>query len=100
MSRADAVAAVDMVVARIQSEYEIHARAIAALVQEADTADMTVTSVNNEIFRGASYEGLQLVGPRALRLDGEISLSAYFWLDNIVAANRHVRWRRGCRSLA
>ncbi len=62
MSRADAVAAVDMVVARIQSEYEIHARAIAALVQEADTADMTVTSVNNEIFRGASYEGLQLVG--------------------------------------
>jgi hypothetical protein len=60
--RDDAVAAVDRVVARIGKEYATHARAIASLVQEADAADSTVHAVNDEIFRGASYEGLQLVG--------------------------------------
>jgi hypothetical protein len=61
-SRADAVAVVDKVVARIHSEYENHARAIASLVQEAVDADSAVHAVNDEIFRGTSYEGLELVG--------------------------------------
>jgi hypothetical protein len=60
-ARADAVAAVDRAVARIHSEYENHARAIASLAQEAVAADSAVHAVNDEIFRGPSYEGLQLV---------------------------------------
>lgn len=60
-SRADAVAAVDKAIKRIQSEYEIHASAIASLVQEAVAADSAVHAVNDEIFRGGNYESLELV---------------------------------------
>lgn len=59
--RDDAAAAVDRAVERIRSEYTAHARAIAARLEEGIAADGAVWSVNNGIFRDASYEGLELL---------------------------------------
>ncbi len=51
----------DRAVARIHSEYESHARAIADIFEEGVAADIAATAFNNEVFRGADYGGLELV---------------------------------------
>jgi hypothetical protein len=59
--RDDAAGEVDRVVARIRKEYAAHARAIAALVEEADIADKAARVANSEIYERDNPHGLDLV---------------------------------------
>lgn len=58
--RDEAEDAVAKAVARIRSDYVVHARAIANLVEEATAADAAAESFNNEVYATGKYEDISL----------------------------------------